>query len=370
MNIAVDAFPLAERKPSGIPNYLRKLLDNMVQMDPVGKYFLYSKEPFEFGPSRNVFKRSLEKTGNKSYENTIWLFSKGVYLMKKDKIDLFFGTRQMLPPVLPGIKKVLVSYDLVWHFFPETMSSYNLMISKILFRKAISSADRIITISKASADSLCDVLGTEKEKLCVIYPAADSYTPLEKSESAEYISKKYGLNRDYVLTVSTLEPRKNLPLLLRIFSNLHGHGLQLAISGATGWKSSPTLALYKELGLMEKEVKFLGYVPEEDMNRLYSGASLFLFPSVYEGFGMPVLEAMASGTAVICSNSSSIPEVAGKAGLLLDPRNQKDWEEAVLALLKDPAKREKMSQEGIERAKLFSWRKSAEKTLEVFNSFF
>ncbi|MFA5353743.1 MAG: glycosyltransferase family 1 protein, partial [Thermodesulfovibrionales bacterium] len=330
--------------------------------DRGNNYFLYCRNPFQLENQGSCYtrfsKNATEKTT--SYGNTLWLFTEGVRLMKKDGIDIFWGTRQMLPPYLPGkTKKILVVYDLVWHYFPETMEHYNRMIAKFLFKRAIREADHIVTISEATASSLVEIVGVPREKVSLIYPAAGAYARLAKNDSSDYIADKYGAGRDYILTVSTVEPRKNLKTLLRVFSELKGEGLQLLVAGASGWKNSFIYQEYERLGLTERDVKFLGYVPDEDMNRLYSGAQLFVFPSIYEGFGMPVLEAMASGTPVIVSNASSLPEVAGDSGILLDPHDEKGWKEAIIKVISGRDLQKKMIREGLERVKLFSWDESA-----------
>ncbi len=372
MNISVDAFPLTVKTLSGISNYIRNILLNLLRLNRKNAYFLYSKNPIEFAHGGNITLRFNPdaKESSKSYENTLWLFSEGVRLMKKDKINLFWGTRQMLPPYMPGgIRKVLTIYDLVPYYFPETMEFYNRFVMKLFFSRSVKAADHIITISEASARSLTEVLGVSEKKMSVIYPAADGYVLLDKTDSAEYISEKYGTNKNYVLTVSTVEPRKNLKTLFRAFAELRGAGFQLLIAGASGWKTSAIHGEYERLELTEKEVKFLGYVPDEDMNKLYSGAALFVFPSIYEGFGIPPLEAMASGTPVIGSNSSSLPEVAGDAGILLDPYDISAWKENIEKIMSDPALQNGMRLKGIERAGLFSWEKSARQTLQVFERF-
>jgi len=364
MNIAVDAFPLAVRA-SGISNYTKNILLNLLNIDTGNKYFLYALKDFDF--PMGIKRVAISGRNVPSYGNTIWLFTKGVWLMKKDDIDIFWGTRQMLPPYLPkGIKKILTIYDLVWHYFPETMDRYNLLVQKALFGRSVRSADHIIVISKATKDSLIGVMKVPEDKITIAYPASDGFIPLDKESSSEYISKKYGASRNYILTVSTVEPRKNLITLLRAFSEVRDLGYQLLIAGASGWKTSNIFKEYESLDFTEKEVKFLGFVSNEDMNKLYSGAEVFVFPSIYEGFGIPPLEAMASGTPVIASNSSSIPEVVGSAGVLLDPLNVDEWAVAIKNLLGDRQMRKHLIDEGLKQAGNFSWLESAKKTLEVF----
>ena len=373
MNIAVDAFPLAAKSASGIPNYSRQILDYLLQIDTQNDYFLYCRNPIASVPAGNGHMRSSPsaKESSTSYGNTIWLFTQGIRLMKKDKIDILWGTRQMLPPYVPkGMRKVLTVHDLVWHYFPETMDRYNLLVMKIFAGRSIKAADHIIAVSEATGRAIVDILGVRREKISVIPHGADDYTTLDRKSSAEYISGKYRTSRDYILTVSTVEPRKNLKTLLAVYSRLRNGGApQLLIAGASGWKTSSIYAEHQGLGLSEEEVKFLGYVPDEDMNRLYSGARLFLFPSAYEGFGMPLLEAMAAGTPVIASNSSSLPEVAGSAGILLDPYDVEAWRASIAKVLSEESFRNKLAADGVERSRQFSWKKAARQTLEVFERF-
>lgn len=369
MNIAFDAYPLREEKASGIPNYTKHIVKNLIDSDRGNSYFGYAKAGLtnSSGEHFSIRHGKACSAAAGSFENTLWLFTAGVQMMKQDRIDIFWGTRQMLPPYLPkGVKKILTVYDLVWHYFPETMDAYNRLVMIFFTKSSIRSADHIITISHASKKALVDVMRIAEEKISVIYPAADDYVPLDKNDSALYISEKYGTNKNYVLAVSTIEPRKNLLMLLNMFSEFKQSGFQLLIAGASGWKNSAIFAEYRRLGFSEDQVRFLGYVPDEDMNRLYSGARLFVFPSIYEGFGIPPLEAMASGTPVIASNSSSIPEVVGDAGVLLDPYDSAGWQDAIERVLFSKESQEDLIRKGFQSAKRFSWERSALQTLEVF----
>jgi glycosyltransferase involved in cell wall biosynthesis len=369
MNIAVDAFPLASATPSGIPNYVRSALKGLLDVDRENRYYLYCRNPFEFPERENLtFRISRRATETSpSYGNTLWLFTEGVRMMGRDGIDILWGTRHMLPPLLPGkIRKVLTVHDLVWRYYPETMERYNRLVMSLLAGRSIKEADHIIAVSHATARSIREVFGIAEKKITVVHHAAGGYEALGREESAAYISEKYGTGDNYVLTVSTVEPRKNLSTLLRAFSRLKGEGFQLVVAGAPGWKTSAIREEYERLGLTEGEVKFLGYVPDGDMNRLYSGAGLFVFPSLYEGFGLPPLEAMASGAPVLASNSSSIPEVVGDAGMLLEPLDEEGWAGAIARVMSEPSTRAEMSGNSLKRAGAFSWEKAARETLGVF----
>lgn len=372
MNIGVDAYPLSQKKVSGISRYVLNIMNNLPLVDHTNKYFLYAKSGLKDWENKGYFIRGRSSSSEtcSSVENTAWLYTLGTFFMKEDGIDLFWGTRHMLPPKLPrNIKKVLTVHDLVWHYFPKTMKFYYRMLFRCLGSHFIKSADHIISVSKSTASSLTNSFNISPEKVTVIYHAADSYKLLDKQISSKKISEKYNVSRDYLLTVGTIEPRKNLKFILNVLSRLKNEGLQLVVAGAIGWRTSSIFKEYSRLGLSDKHVKFLGYVPEEDMNTLYSGASLFLFPSIYEGFGLPPLEAMASGTPVISSNISSLPEVVGDAGILLSPFDAKGWMEAILSVISDSKLRQELIDKGLKRAKSFSWLTSAAETLKVFQKF-
>lgn len=371
MKIAVDAFPLTLQNPTGISNYVAQLMKALLEADKENDYSLYARSPFAFGPASGTNCTIASAAGappfSSSFRNTLWLFTSGVLRMRRESEELFFGTRQMLPPGLSGMARVLIVYDLVWHYYPETMSRYNALVLRLLGRRSIMNAHRIISISDSTTEDIVKVTGYPREKITTIYPSADSYGPLDRNEAAEYIARKYGVSRRYALCVGTIEPRKNIKTLLRAFAGLKDKGYQLLVCGASGWKSSPVHDEYRRLGLAEDTVKFLGYVPEEDMNRLYSGARLFAFPSIYEGFGMPVLEAMASGTPCILSNTLKSQIMQG-ASILLDPVDVSSWMESIDAVFSDDARQGEMRRQGIECSSRLTWPQAAAKTLGVFRA--
>lgn len=369
MRIGIDAFVLTVKRSSGIPNYLRNILSQFLKIDR-HLFFLYNKNFFNLSiNSPNILTRygNSSHDVSTSYGNTIWLFTKGIYLMKKDKLDIFWGPRQILPIYMPPkIKKIVTIHDLVWIYYPQTMEMYNKIVMQILGPKTIQKADHIITVSNSTANSIIEHFNINPDKITVVYHGCDQYKPLDKKISAEYIANKYKISSNYILTVCTLEPRKNLKTILEVFKDFKKTGFQFVIAGAFGWKYSKIMALYNKLGFSENQVKFLGYVQDEDMNKLYSGAILFVFPSIYEGFGLPPLEAMASGTPVIVSNSSSLPEIVGDAGILVNPFDIKEWKEAILKVLSDSTFYNLKKEQGLKRAKNFTWQSSASKILDIF----
>jgi glycosyltransferase involved in cell wall biosynthesis len=201
----------------------------------------------------------------------------------------------------------------------------------------------------------------------VIYEAAHPrFQPFTRSSNHPII-KKYNLPENFILTVGTIEPRKNLTTLFEVLSQLEDRALPLVVIGKQGWLFDETYRKLRDLGLTER-VKFLGYVPDEDLPMLYSAATAFAFPSVYEGFGLPPLEAMACGAPVISSNASSLPEVVGEGGLLVSPMDVRAWREAIERVLSDEMLRRDLSLRGLTQAAKFSWKISAAQTREVYRS--
>ena len=201
------------------------------------------------------------------------------------------------------------------------------------------------------------------EKITVVYPGRDE--PLARVDPAP-VRARYGLAPDYLLHVGTLQPRKNLARLMEAAASLRARWpeLQLVLAGQPGWQAGPILA---QARAHSDSVRLLDYVPDDDLPGLYSGARAFVFPSLYEGFGFPVLEAMACGTPVVCSNTSSLPEVAGEAALLMDPEDTAALAGAIGRLLEDTALRENLIARGLEQARKFSWERAAQETLAVLD---
>jgi len=204
-------------------------------------------------------------------------------------------------------------------------------------------------------------------KLEVVYLGVDKQY-FEKMDAGSLI-QSYGLEPGYLLCVSSIEPRKNFERIIRVFAQLvkqpQYEQLKLVCVGGQGWKNTNIFELVQELGL-EGKVKFLGYVEQEKLPGIYQGASIFLYPSLYEGFGLPVLEAMASGTPVITSDVSSLPEVAGQAAIMIDPYDEKQLYDSIQHLLVNKGKRQELSRRGSLQAQKFSWEQTARNTLEVY----
>ncbi|MCA1554253.1 MAG: glycosyltransferase family 4 protein, partial [Chloroflexi bacterium] len=235
-------------------------------------------------------------------------------------------------------------------------------------RRAVRSAERIITVSDATKRDVLALLDVDERKLSVIYEAADArFCPLAERAPVEAVMQKHGLTAPFILFVGTIEPRKNLAVLLRALRQLLDQHVrvQFAIAGKRGWLSDDVFALIAELRLQD-EVRLLGAVPSEELVGLYNAALALVMPSLYEGFGLPPLEAMACGTPVIVSNISSLPEVVGDAGLCIPPDDPRAWTDAIQRMLDDGALRRELRAKGMTRARTFSWERAARETLAVY----
>jgi glycosyltransferase involved in cell wall biosynthesis len=273
-------------------------------------------------------------------------------------------------PLLFKGKKVVTVHDLIPIYFGKDITP----VSRFFLGKWVPFtyrfADHLIAVSHATKRDLVRTLGISEEKITVISEAADdNYRPIGDPRTIAIVKRKYGVSGDYLLHIGTLNPRKNLEFLVRVFAKLSQDfpHLSLVLTGKKGWYFEGLFRLVDELDLARRAI-FTGYVEEEDKPALLSGAAVYVFPSLYEGFGLPALEAMACGTPVVASNTSSIPEVTGKAAILIDPSNEQGWVQAIRRVLTNKKLAHHMRREGLAQARKFSWEDAARKTLEVYES--
>ncbi|MFZ5391318.1 MAG: glycosyltransferase family 4 protein [Patescibacteria group bacterium] len=270
-------------------------------------------------------------------------------------------------------RTVLTIHDLSFvhykKFFPRRGQLwYFPMVRKLL--NNLSHNTKVAAVSAYTADDLLEQYPSLKGRVEVVYPGVEEiYQTIQPSETIKSVLAKYNLSRPYFLTLGTIEPRKNHSLLLDVYANLlkknPDYPYDLVIAGVWGWRTKQFANKLKQLSL-GRRLKILGYIPAQDKPILYQAAKLFLYPSFYEGFGMPVLEAMASGLPVLASQTSSLPEVVGESGLLLNPNNPRPWLSAIEELLKDNNLYSNFSQQGRLTAAGFTWSKTAEAYATLF----
>ncbi|MDW8396007.1 MAG: glycosyltransferase family 1 protein [Anaerolineae bacterium] len=291
--------------------------------------------------------------------------------------DLYHATDFVLPPLRAGTRSVLTVHDLSFERDPESAPPRLLPFLRRIVPDSVRRATHVIADSAATARDLETLYGTPAHKISVVYSGVDQrFSPyrdtLYMQRRRSYVLRRYGIgDQPFVLTVGTLQRRKNHLRLVQAFARVcHSWRcpeVQLVIAGGKGWLYDEVLEAVHQLGLRER-VRFVGYVEDDDLPHLYRAASVFAFPSLYEGFGLPPLEAMASGVPVVASNVSSLPEVVGDAGALVDPLDVSALAEALEQALCDEAWRARCMARGLERAAHFTWQRAAEQVLGLYES--
>lgn len=280
-------------------------------------------------------------------------------------VDVFYSPDFVLPPTRPNTRTLLTVHDLSFihypeHFVPKLVRYLNQVVPRSVVR-----ADRVLADSKATRADLIEHLQVPPDKVDVLYSGVDRrFHPAKEPGERDRLRARYHLGDvPYILSVGTLQPRKNFVRLIRAAADL-GSDVQLIIAGGQGWLYQDVLA---EAAALVERVRILGFVDEADLPALYRNAVLFACPSLYEGFGLPVLEAMACGVPVVCSNTSSLPEVAGGAALLVDPEDTKALGEALRRLLENDALRRELIVKGLAQAARFTWERAARQLLVTFD---
>lgn len=292
---------------------------------------------------------------------------------KQPPLDLLFGNGVYLFPnfttwPLARAKSVPFIYDISYEIYPQFAEPRNQKFLSTLVKKASARADHVVTISKSAKKEICDYYHLESKKVGVYYPAVDTkiYHP-KSSEDVRAARFKYGLPGQYVLFVGNIEPRKNLKNILLAYEQLPiklQEDYPLVLVGAKGWRDGEIFTIISRLKKNGSKVILPSqYVSDEDLPCVYSGATVFIYPSIYEGFGIPPIEAMSCGVPVICANNSSLPEAVGNAALMVDALSVKSISHALEKLLGDKSLQSKLRQKGFEQIGRFSWDKSASKLL-------
>ena len=375
MNIIVNALPLTGLL-TGISRYVRCLYTHMQQLPDISvSYFTgpdcLSEMPQQAEPvswSRAVKKIwQLPDAFVLGLRTLHWLnFERLIRrTCKQGKCNLYHETA-FVPAAVDNIPIVYTLHDLSLINHSATHPRERVWFFNLFFKRRISYASHIITVSEFMRNEIIEQLGIHPDTITAIHEAPDgNFYPRSKTD-IEAILERYRLPREYVLFVGTLEPRKNMSLLIKALSRTR-MDVPLILAGWKGWGDKKWLDDIKLFGL-EKRVFFTDYVDEETLACLYSGASAFIYPSLYEGFGLPVLEAMACGCPVICSHVASLPEVAGDAALFIDPLDPDDLAHKIDQVLEDTVLRTMLVEKGLQRAKVFSWQKTAAQTLDVFKN--
>lgn len=364
LRIAVDAGSLSE-KTTGIARYTFETLSHMSRLGH--KWYLYSHRPiptdFQFGSNVCVRHLNFQTRGL----GMLWAQTVLPYWALQNRTDLFWSPAHRIPQLLPHrIARVVTIHDLVWKNAGLTMRPLNRWMDRCLMPMAVRHSDRIISVSEHTAKDLEREFPYARNKIRIIKEGVTLFDEAPSSvDSLEWAAR---LNRPYILFVGTLEPRKNLDRLIAAYAQLPNETRDIAdlvIVGGKGWGRVDPEDLSRHHGVSHR-VKVLGYVTDAQLFFLYRNALFLAMPSLYEGFGLPLLEAMSTGVPVLTSKTSSMPEVAGGAAILVDPENIESISIGLRKLLVDKALRGLLREAGRKRACLFSWGITARKTLDVF----
>jgi glycosyltransferase involved in cell wall biosynthesis len=369
MLIGVDASRAGLAQRTGTENYSLHLIRELLALGSAHWFRLY----FNRAPASGLFARA-DQVRVIPFPR-LWTHLRLSWEMLQVPPDLLFVPSHVLPLVTPRLTVVTV-HDLGYHYFPRAHTLFQNLYLRWSTRYNARTATRVLADSEATRHDLVRHYGTDPDKVHVVYPGRnEELAPITDPEILAGVRGRYGLRQDYFLYVGTLQPRKNLVRLVRAYAGLlgapeWGAGAlvappQLVLAGRKGWLYESILAEVRRLGLTG-HVAFTGYVPDADLAPLLSGARAFLFPSLYEGFGFPVLEAMACGTPVACSNVSSLPEVAGNAALQVDPTDVDGLTEAMARLLGDEGLRQTLVERGFRQIQHFSWQRCAREVMQVF----
>lgn len=369
--IGINAHLLAQGqsyRSAGVSRYIYNLLVHLYREDPEGDYTVFLNSRCALSLSYRQKRSSLPT--HRPWVRILWeqlLLPREVL---KEDIALLHSPVNVQPFLLP-CKGVVTVTDLSFMAFPESFRPSQRLYQRFFTRMSVQRASHLIAISSSTARDLGKFFAVPATKISVIFPGVDiAYHPIRDISTLSDFRRRRNLPEKFILFVGTLEPRKNLLTLLKAYAKFKHQTKadhKLVLAGSPGWLYQPIFAAVEELGLRD-DVLFPGFIPEDELPLWYNVANAFVYPSLYEGFGLPPLEAMACGTPVIVSNTSSLPEVVGDAALLVDPYSPDAWAAALSKVCNNGHLRDNLATRGPERAQTFSWTRMARETIQVYRA--
>jgi len=369
MKIGIDGRAAKWYRGTGIGTYTYQLINCLNKIDKINDYLLFMPKDSKYKMHLNSnFNLTNISEGNCS---SFWDEVNIPNILRDKDIDLYHVPQNGVGlPVNKKCYSVITLHDVIPFRMPETVSKRYMKIFSESLPEIIKVSDGIITVSNYSKRDIIKTFNYPQDKIHVTYLASESiYKPLNKEISKMIIKRKYSIDENYILYVGGFSPRKNISGLIQafsIFANKDNPNLKLVIAGKRGESYKNYLELTYKLKISDKVI-FPGFIPTMDLPFLYNAASVFVYPSFYEGFGLPPIEAMACGIPIISSNITSMPEIIGTSGLLINPYNIEELSSAITNVLSDNVLAEKLSASGIKRSTEFSWEKTAAESLSFYN---
>jgi glycosyltransferase involved in cell wall biosynthesis len=366
VRIGIDARKLHD---FGIGTYIRNLLRHLARMDDTTEFVVFcrqaDREPLA-GALGGNFRMVTETAGNYSVAEQLTI----PLALRREGVTLFHAPHYVLPPLV-RCRSVVTIHDCIHLMFPQYLPNrFAFGYARTSIGLAAKRATRVLTVSESSKRDILRFVDTEPDKIAVIYNAYDERFAIDPAEEdVVRVRERYQLQDEFVLYAGNVKPHKNLERLIDAFHIVRNRGLDHLKLVMIGDEISKYTALRRAVHRhqLHKYVRFLGYVPEETLAVMYRLAGVFVFPSLYEGFGLPPLEAMASGTPVVTSNVSSLPEVAGDAAVLVDPYDPHAIADGIYRVLTDADLRKDLRRKGVARAGQFSWEQSVRRVRRIYS---
>lgn len=360
MKIVIDARTVTSQR-TGIGSYLVHLAASLSVIDQTNNYCVM-RGGFRHWVKNKLFVSAAFRLAIFFYDN--FIFPVRLFIRRT---KIYHNPSFILPLLNFSYQKIITIHDLGFYVFGHDFATgWHARHLRFMLPRSVRKADKIIAVSEATKQQIIDIFHVPAENIVVIYEGvSENFKQIQDRKEIEDVLDRYDIKKPYILFVGTTDPRKNVERLIQAFLQVKQdfQGLSLVIAGS---KSKLFSSGLQKL-VQEKDVILTGYVAEEDIVCLYNGAAVFAFPSLYEGFGLPILEAMACGTPVLTSNKYSMPEVAGDAAVLVDPENIEELAAGLKALLENSSWRDELREKGLVRARQFTWEKTAQETLAVYH---
>ncbi len=369
MNVCID-IQSAVGQRAGVGRYTKTLVQHLGQakgeddsLDLFYFDFQHGGTPFDApGANTRIVRWFPGRIAQKLWQTVAW----PAFDTFAGSADVYHFPNFLAPPLNTG-KSVVTIHDMAFARFPQFIEERNLRHLSARIRDTVERADAVIAVSQFSADEIHDILGVDQSRIFAIHSGIDQQFRAPAKSEVKAITAELGLDRPYILTVGTVEPRKNIGFLIDVFERMTDFDGQLVIAGSLGWKYEATVRKMRE-SKRAADIRHLTHVDDTSLAALYAGAEMLAMPSFYEGFGFPPIEAMACGTPVISSRGGSLAEVLGEGAVLIDRFEIDDWVDQAGRMLTDASHRADMIEKGKRRAARYSWAETARQTWKVYEA--